>query len=138
MADLLINGNDAFASYGVRMDKGFIDALMAPAPMKPFVSNKSRLEGGKRVVVDNPRVDERDIMLNFTIQGTDCRDFAAKLDAFFAEIIKGPVNVNVPALGSAVYHLIYNGKSSTYAMNTARTFARMAIKFNEPNPADRT
>ena len=38
---------------------------------------------------------------------------------------------------SEVYHLIYTGKSVTYAQSLDRTFGKISAKFNEPNPANR-
>ena len=48
MADLLINGRDAYKTWGVRMGDKFLDVLGASLPMKEFIENKSRLEHGKR------------------------------------------------------------------------------------------
>ena len=97
MADLLINGRDAYKTWGVRMGDKFLDVLGASLPMKEFIENKSRLEHGKRVIINNPKIDERDI-----------------------------------------YHLIYLGKSITYAQSLDRTFGKCSMKFCEPNPSLRT
>ena len=43
MVDLLINNKDAFATWGVRMGDGFIEAIYSPLPMKEIIENKSRL-----------------------------------------------------------------------------------------------
>ena len=59
MADLLINGRDAYKTWGVRMGDKFLDVLGASLPMKEFIENKSRLEHGKRVIINNPKIDER-------------------------------------------------------------------------------
>ena len=66
MADLLINGRDAYKTWGVRMGDKFLDVLGASLPMKEFIENKSRLEHGKRVIINNPKIDEREITLSFT------------------------------------------------------------------------
>ena len=63
MPDLLINNKDAYATWGVRMGESFLDVIGTPAPMKEFIENKSRLEHGKRVIINNPKVDEREITL---------------------------------------------------------------------------
>ena len=54
---------------GIRIGEGFLDVLGASSPMKEFIENKSRLEHGKRVIINNPKVDEREITLSFTIEG---------------------------------------------------------------------
>ena len=60
---LLINGENAYTTWGVRMGEGFLDVIGASASMKDFIENKSRLEHGKRVIINNPKVDEREITL---------------------------------------------------------------------------
>lgn len=45
--------------------------------------------------------------------------------------------INVPALGSESYKMIYTGKNVSYGMNMARTFGHFTMKVTEPNPADR-
>ena len=124
MTDLLINEKDAFATWGVRMGEGFLDVIGASAPMKDFIENKSRLEHGKRVIT-----------LSFTIESNSQSDYQAKKKAFFDELYKGVVDIQIPANSSEVYHLIYTGKSVTYAQSLDRTFGKISAKFNEPNPS---
>jgi hypothetical protein len=135
MAELLINNKDAYAIWGVKMGKGFLDVLGASSPMKEFIENKSRLEHGKRVIVNDPKIDEREITLSFTIEGKSQSDYQAKKKAFFVELYKGKVDIQVPANGSEMYHLIYLGKNITYAQSLGRTFGKISAKFNEPNPS---
>ena len=131
MDELLINGENAYTTWGVRMGEGFLDVIGASAPMKDFIENKSRLEHGKRV-------DEREISLSFTIESNSQSDYQAKKKAFFDELYKGVVDIQIPANSSEVYHLIYTGKSVTYAQSLDRTFGKISAKFNEPNPANRS
>ena len=138
MPDLLINNKDAYATWGVRMGDGFLDALGASAPMKEFIENKSRLEHGKRVIIDNPKVDEREITLSFTIEGSSQSDYQSKKKAFFEELYRGIIDIKIPANSNEVYHLIYLGKSVSYAQSIDRTFGKISSKFSEPNPANRT
>lgn len=138
MVELLINNKNAYTTWGVRMGDKFLDTIGASSPMKEFIENKSRLEHGKRVIVNNPKLDERDITLSFTIEGNFQSDYQAKKKAFFDELYKGTVDIQVPANSSEIYHLIYLGKSITYAQNLDRTFGKISMKFNEPNPDNRT
>lgn len=78
MDELLINGENAYTTWGVRMGEGFLDVIGASAPMKDFIENKSRLEHGKRVIINNPKVDEREITLSFTIEGNSQSDYQSK------------------------------------------------------------
>ena len=138
MSDLFINPPGAYASWGVRMGEGFLDVLGASSPMKEFIENKSRLEHGKRVIINDPKIDEREITLSFTIEGNSQSDYQAKKKAFFEELYKGVVDIQVPANSNEIYHLIYLGKSVAYAQSLDHTFGKISAKFNEPNPANRT
>lgn len=137
MIDLLINGRDALATWGVRMGEGFIDTIDDFPTMKPFIENESRLEDGKRISVTNAKEASRQINLPFTIEGMDESDYRIKKNTFIAEIKKGVVNLVVPALGNDVYKLVYLGKGTSYALNKNRDFSKIVLKFEEPNPADR-
>ena len=138
MADLLMNGRDAFQVWGVRMGDNFLDSLGASVPMKEFIENKSRLEHGKRIITTNPKLDEREITLAFTIEGNSQSDYQTKKKAFFEELYKGVIDIQIPANNSDIYHLIYLGKSVTYAQSLDRTIGKVSAKFCEPNPASRT
>ena len=132
--DLQINNEDAFQKWGVRMGEDFLDKLGEPSPMKEFIENKSRLEHGKRVVANNPKIDERDLTLSFTIEGNSESDFRTKRASFYEELYKGKIDIQVPDNGNEVYHLIYLGKSVSYAQSIDRTFCKISAKFNEYNP----
>ena len=136
--ELIINEKDAYSTWGVRMGNGFLDTISAPSPMKEYIENKSRLEHGKRVIVSNPKQDEREITLTFTIEGNSKSDYQIKKKAFFDELYNGKIDIQVPENGSEVYHLIYLGKSITYAQSLDRTFGKVSMKFSEPNPTNRT
>ena len=138
MNELLINGENAYTTWGVRMGDGFLDVLGASSLMKEFIENKSRLEHGKRVIINDPKIDEREITLSFTIEGNSQSDYQSKKKAFFDELYKGKIDIQIPANSSEVYHLIYTGKSVTYAQSLDQTFGKISAKFNEPNPANRT
>lgn len=136
--ELYINEKDAYTAWGVGMGSGFLSALDSFPPMKSYVENDSRLEHGRRVITDNARVDSRDVTLEFTIMGTGESDYRTKRKAFQQELQKGAVDIRVPALGNEVYHLVYTGKSASYALSLSRRFGRLSAKFTEPNPTDRT
>lgn len=138
--ELRINGSSTlYRDYGVRMGEGFLDALTEPLSLKENIENESRLEHGKRVVVEEtPKYQSRDVVLDFTIRGSSPTDFRAKKNAFLALMYKGEITLEVPQESSDVYHLIYRSKGSEYSMNPQRTFCHMMLKFEEPNPAHRT
>lgn len=135
IGDLFINGNDAYTTFGVCMGDGFLDAILAPPPLKEFVENKSRLDNGKQVLYDNPRLDERDLTLMFYLEGCNCDEYLERYRRFMIELNKGKISVRIPVINET-YNLIYQ-KSASFAMNRARTFTKISVKFNEPNPANR-
>lgn len=136
--DLIVNRKDAFTTWGIRIGEGFLDALGSSVPMKEFIVNKSRLEHGKRVITTTPKVDERELTLSFTIEGVTASDYQEKKKAFFEELYKGVIDIQVPLVSSEIYHLIYLGKNITYAQSLDRTFGKCSMKFCEPNPDNRT
>ena len=136
--DLIINGKDAFSTWGVRMGDGFLDAIDGFNQMKDYIENESRLEHGKRIITDNARVDSREITLQFTIEGDSESDYRTKKKAFQKELEKGAVSIKVPVLGSEVYKLVYLGKSVSYGLSFDRRFGKVSSKFEEPNPTDRS
>ena len=135
--ELLINGKDAWTTWGVCMREGFLDSIDAPAPMKDYIENESRLEHGKRVITDNAKLDSRELTLAFTITGTTESDYRTKKKAFLTELGKGVVAIKVPALGSEVYNLVYLGKNISYGLSLNRCFGKFSAKFEEPNPTNR-
>lgn len=138
IGDLIINGKDAFITWGVRMGDGFLDAIDGFNEMKDYIENESRLEHGKQVITDNARIASREIALQFTIEGSSESDYRAKKKAFQSEMEKGAVIIKVPTLGNEVYKLVYLGKSLSYGMNLGRCFGKVSSKFCEPNPTDRS
>lgn len=136
--DLLINGKDAWTTWGVRMGDDFLNVIDGFNEMKVYIENESRLEHGKRVITDNAKVDSREITLQFTIEGSSESDYRTKKKAFQAELEKGAVNIKVPVLGSEVYKLIFMGKSISYGLSPDRCFGKISSKFEEPNPMDRS
>ncbi len=140
LPELRINGSSTvYQDYGVRMGDGFLDALTEPLSLKENIENESRLEHGKRIVVEEtPKFQSREVILDFTIAGNTPADFRAKKKAFLAMMYQGVVTIQVPQESEDVYHLIYRGKGSEYSMNAQRTFCHMMLKFEEPNPSFRT
>lgn len=88
--ELRINGSSTvFQDYGVKMGDDFIDTLTEPLTLKEHIENESRLEHGKRVVVDdNPKFASREVLLDFTITGKDKADFKAKRMRFWLKCIR--------------------------------------------------
>ena len=137
MTELIINGKDAFTEWGVRMGDGFLDTINGYFPMKEYITNDDRTQDGVQYV-GVPKVNERNITLNFTMEGNSASDFTAKNKAFIQVMCGGDIVIRVPEDSPAVYHLKYTGKNCTFARNTERTFAKIGLAFIEPNPTNRT
>lgn len=133
--ELFINGIDA-STLGVMMGNDFIANLAAPTGLKDFIDNESRLEDGVQRIHNTPKQDNRDVTLEFSVIGNSTADFLAKLNAFKTILYKGLVAIRVSVLGET-YYLTYN-KSQTFSMSTTRRTAKIAVKFNESNPTNRT
>lgn len=138
MADLLINNQDAFTVWGVKMGENFLDNIDAFLTMKDYVENQSRKEHGKHVITTDAKVDSREITLEFTITGSSESDYRAKKKAFAELLYKGDITIKIPALSNDVYKLVYLGKSIAYGLSLNRSFSHFSAKFLEPNPMDRS
>lgn len=136
--DLIINGKDAWTTWGVCMGDGFLDVIDGFNEMKDYIEDESRLEHGKRMITDNAKVASREITLQFTIEGNTESDYRTKKKAFQTELEKGAVSIKIPALGSDVYKLVYLGKNISYGLSLDRCFGKISSKFCEPNPMNRS
>ena len=63
-----INGKP-LSQFGATMLSGAYAELMTPAPLKSFLENKDRSKDGTDVLISNPRLDEKEVTLNFVIAG---------------------------------------------------------------------
>lgn len=135
LGDLYINNQDAWGQWKVAMGSGFIENLLVPAGNKEFIENESRLENGKRVIYNNPKVASREVTLTFNIHGDTTTEYLANYKAFVAILQAGKVTVRVPVI-SMTFTLIYK-KSTSFALGRSRRSSRLVVKFEEPDPTDR-
>lgn len=131
---LYINGKDAWETWRVFLEENSERALLLPASNKEFVSNKNRSEHGKRVLVNNPRLDERDVQLVFCILAYTEDDFLEKYEAFVAELNSGWVQMKVIKVKK-----VYNFTTTSFLdLGYYDDKGKLSVKFNEPNPDDRS
>lgn len=135
MIEMLINGVDA-STLGVKMGDNFLNDIDSLAPLKEFIENKSRLMPGKQVSYNNPQVDERALTLTFHIEGSTTAEYKSRKKAFESILYAGNIEIEVPELEEK-YRLTYLSCAS-FALNTRRTFCKISVKFNEPNPSNRS
>lgn len=138
IGDLFINKIDAY-TMGVAMGSGFIAGLKSPASLKDFVENENPKKDGKEVIYpDKPNVAARDLTLTFIISGETPEEHIINYDTFIRVLYLGKVDISVPEIGDEVYHLTYAGNSGSYNISGDRLTSQLTVKFNEPNPANRS
>lgn len=127
---IIINNVDIYDEYKASPLRGTYATLQGTLTAKDCVSNKSRLENGVRyVVVDEQKLNEREISIDFAVEGvTEMRKFIKFLRG-------GMLAVYVPKLGET-YQVLFVSLDSvkTYLKTDLRT---ITIKFKEPDPTNR-
>lgn len=132
--------NISLSSLGVTLLKGAYPALLAPAPIKELIENDDPTQHGTQVLTRKKdgssiiRLAERDVTLTFLVQGKDEADYLAKYRAFIEMLQADKVVLHIPDLGES-FTLIY--RNATQFDNYRRNACSLAIKFREPNPAER-
>lgn len=136
--ELYINNKDAYTTWGISMDTSSLSALMTPPPMKEFVENKSRLENGKRIIVNNPKIDERNLVLTFNLTAKDETDFFSRYNNFCEELSNGILNIKTKYQPNIIYRTIYVSCSQfTQFMRGIAHFSLKLVEYN-PSPDNRT
>ena len=133
--ELYINGKDAYIQWGLSMESSALSVLMTPAPNKEPISNKSRLEHGKRVINGIERIDERELNLQFHIKADSQDDFLNKYSSFCSELSKGVLELKTMYQPDVVYRTNY--LSCTQFSEYRLGLAKFTLRLNEPNPNDR-
>lgn len=136
-----INEKDAYTTWGAYILSGGVAALMTPAASKPYITSTSRLQHGKRVVRTDSkgnsisRFDSRDVTISIAISAKNTIDLQTKLDSLIEELMRGTTKLQIAELPNTMYRLDYINCTQ---FSQLRGLAKFAIKFNEPNPNDRT
>lgn len=124
-------------TYGITLTRGWREALLAPPPVKTYVSNDSRLENGVAIVASAKyvRQDKRDINLSFFLEGETEEDYLYKYERFLDKIAyNGEFCLKAPCL-KRVYKLVYTQctKYGDYGLKKSN----FTLKLTESNPYDR-
>lgn len=117
------------------MGDGFIGNLLLPAGNKDFIENESRLEHGKRIIYNNPKVDSREVTLTFNIHGDSESEYLSNYKKFVEVLQAGKVTVRVPKI-DMTFILVYK-KSTSFALIRSRRNSKLFVKFEEPNPKEK-
>lgn len=131
-----INGKDAYTEWGISFDQTALSTLMTPPPNKSYIENKSRLENGKKVLVHNPKVDERSVTLSFNLTARNDGEFFERYNSFCEELKGGVLNIETKYQNGVVYKMVY--ESCSQFSQLIREIARFSLKLVEPNPDDRS
>lgn len=135
IGELFINGKDAYTTWGLSMDETSLSALMTPSPNKELIENKSRLEHGKRVIISNPKKDERNLTLQINITAPDKDTFFTRYDSFCDELDIGVLDIRTKYRPSVVYRTTY--QSCQQFSEFMQGIGKFVLKLNEPNPKNR-
>lgn len=129
---ILLNENDIYDLYKASPLKGFYATLLGSLEAKEVVSNSSRLEDGKKIVLgDNGiKLKDRELKLSFVVEGLSNR--TALLNA----ITQDEIALRVPKLGE-VYHLRFLSLTNDTYYRSTDTHV-LEINFHEPDPTNRT
>lgn len=136
VGELKINGKDAYTEWGISFDQTALSTLMTPPPNKSYIENKSRLENGKKVLVHNPKVDERSVTLSFNLTARNDGEFFERYNSFCEELRGGLLNIETKYQNGVVYKMVY--ENCTQFSQLIREIARFSLKLVEPNPNDRS
>lgn len=134
-----INGKDAKATWGIVFDSSSISALMTPASMKDYIENSSRMDHGKKVIInsDLARLDSRSVTLTFALYAKSEDEFFSRYSSFCEEIQStGKIDIKLSIMSGTVYKCIYKSCSQFTQYNNK--LANFSMKVEEYNPADRT
>lgn len=135
IGQLVINGKDAFTTWGVVLEQDALSALMAPAPIKPFPENKGRSEHGKQVFTTNPRIDERTISLPLIMTAATEAAFRTAYFAFVTELQTGALTITTSFLPGVKFRMIY--ENCQQFTQFQRQTAKFLLRITEPNPNNR-
>lgn len=134
--ELFINGKDAYLTWGISMDDTSLSELMTPPANKAVIENESRLQHGKRVVMSDLKLDQRNLTLQINLTAATEAQFFARYSDFCKELATGVLNIKTKYQPDVVYKTIYLscGQFSQFM----RGIGKFSLKLNEPNPNDRT
>lgn len=131
-----INGKDIWLTYNARLIHDSFTNLELPASRKPFVQNEARNQPGKQIFVNNPQPNDKEVQLTFLIVGENLKEFLQKKRKLVNELNMGWVELKVIPL-EIIYKLTVDSYMSLDVFGNDNS-GMLVVKFNEPNPKDRT
>lgn len=134
--ELFINGQDAWTTWGIKMDDSSLSALMTPPAIKDFPKNSSRLESGSRYIVINPQYKEREVTLSLQFVANTKAQFLTNYNAFCQNVLAtGKISIHTKYQSGVNYNFIYN--SCTQYRQFLFKVAKFSLRLTEYNPSSR-
>lgn len=133
--ELYINGKDAYDTWGMSLSDTSLSALLTPPPNKEYIESKSRLENGKSVILDNVKVDERDVTLQVHFTAKSEKQFFDRYSSFCNELKGGKLELRTVYQPTVLYRFVY--LSCQQFSQFMRGIAKFSLRLNEPNPDNR-
>lgn len=130
-----INGKDIKSTWDAFMLESSYNSLLTPANPKSNIENKNRNEHGKRVLIEDVRLDESTIQLLFHIQGTSISDYLQKKKSFEDELRSGWILLAVQSLKTA--YKLCSPEFLDLSTGIGIREGTISVRFTEPNPNDR-
>lgn len=135
--ELYINGQDAWLTWGIKVDDSSLSALMTPPANKDFPKNSSRLESGVRYITINPRFKEREVTLSLQFVADSRSAFLANYNAFCNNVLAtGKVRISTKYQSGVTYFFVYN--SCTQYRQFLFKIAKFSLRLTEYDPSNRT
>lgn len=134
--DVFINNKDIYSLWGAGLIEGGLSALMTPARSKSFIENDSRILDGKQVLEMPIKYQDRDVTLTFYLRASGYAQFTSRLEGFMAELKSGTIELRTRYQPGIKYRLKY--LSATQFSQVGGCLGKFQIKFNEPDPTNRS
>lgn len=137
LGELYINDKDAWSTWKARLVDDSLDNLESSAPMKSYITNNARSQDGAQIIISNPRIDMRSVILTFAITCESRLDYLSKKRDLEMELRKGLTLFKVVPL-SLIFKLHLDENSTmTLLSGTGLRDGKFTIRFTEKNPKDR-
>lgn len=140
---LYINDKDVFEEYGAilchdRQNRNTnYSELLKPPKMKTYTTVDFREQDGERLpALLLPRVEARDVVLQFAVIGKSRADFLARYDKFLGMLRSGWLEFYLPDLDRRfrMYYKECSGYQQLTPLSARRIGGKFTVKFREPNP----
>lgn len=138
MADLTgylkINNVDAWTTYGIGLSQGSLFTLVAPPPMKAYISNESRQNHGKDYITSYAKMDERTFTISmFCVAPSGKTIYECVQNLVTNVLINGQFTIQAKGFGKQT--VLYKSMSGTNEYNDE--LATFTLTLVEPNPYNR-